>query len=90
VQDGSGRNAGIGVAKLRTHRAVIRALAFQALVRVNGVDLFDVADGSVGALGFAGTASLAEFGEDFVSHDDLLKKRVEQLKSRRDLCALIE
>jgi hypothetical protein len=63
--------ASIGVAKLRAHRTVINALAFRALIRIDGVDLVDVADGTVGTLGLAGTAGLAEFRNDFVSHDAL-------------------
>jgi hypothetical protein len=43
------------------------------LVRVNGVDLLNVGDGTVGTLRLAGTASLAEFGNDFANHDLLLK-----------------
>jgi hypothetical protein len=51
-------------------------LAFLTLVRVDGVDLFYVADSTVGALGLAGCASLAEVGKNFVGHGDLHKVRV--------------
>jgi len=54
-------------AKLRAHRAVRRALALLTLVRLDGVHLVDVADGTVGTLGFA---DLAKFGRNLVGHDD--------------------
>jgi hypothetical protein len=75
MQLGSGRHAGICIAKLCTHRAVIGALALLAFIGVDGVDLFDVADGTVRTLGFAGPAGLAEFGNNFVSHDVLLERK---------------
>jgi hypothetical protein len=69
---GSCRYAGVGVAKLGTHRAVISALALLTLVRVDGKNLFNVADGLVWALSLASAAAVAQFGNDFVSHDALL------------------
>jgi hypothetical protein len=68
----SGRHAGIGVAELGAHRAVIDAGAFLALGSIDRVDLFDVADGPVRALGFARTTCVAEIGDDCVGHDILL------------------
>jgi hypothetical protein len=48
-------------------------LAFLALVRVDGVNLFNVADGLVWAFRFAGTAAIAQIWNNFVSHDVLQK-----------------
>ena len=72
-EKGSGRYAGVGVAKLCAHRTVIYTLTFLALIRVDGEYLFDVADSLVRTFGFAGAAAVTQVGNNFVSHDALLK-----------------
>ena len=68
----SGLDAGVDVAELGAHRAIVDASAFLTLVWIYEVFLADMVDGPVRALGLACPAGVAQVKNDFVGHDALL------------------